>query len=58
MTKQVDQGVLPQCLAALCHEQSEESVSSVQKCHNYAMSCVSLQCIEELIKVIKFRVKH
>ena len=43
--KQVEfhHGVLPQCLAALCHEQCEQSVSSVQKCHGYAMSCVSVQ---------------
>ena len=40
--------ILPQCLAALCHEQCEQSVSSVQKCHDYAMSCVSVQCIQEL----------
>ena len=40
MTKQVDHGVLPQCLAALCHEQCEQSASSVQKCHDYAMSFV------------------
>ena len=58
MTKQVDHGVLPQCLAALCHEQCEQSVSSVQKCHDYAMSCVSVQCIQELIKVTKFTVKR
>ena len=48
MTKQVDHGVLPQCLAALCHEQCEQSASCVQKCHDYAMSCVSVQCIQEL----------
>ncbi len=58
MTKQVDHGVLPQCLAALCHEQCEQSVSSVQKCHDYAMSCVSVKCIQELIKVTKFRVER
>ena len=51
MTKQVDHGVLPKCLAALCDEQCEQSESSVQKCHDYAMSCVSVQCIQELIKV-------
>ena len=58
MTKQVDHGVLRQCLAALCHEQCEQSVSIVQKCHDYAMSCVSVQCIQELIKLTKFRVKR
>ena len=53
MAKQVEfhHGVLPQCLAALCHEKCEQSASSVQKCHDYAMSCVSVQCIQELIKV-------
>ena len=40
MTKQVDHGVLLQCLAALCHEQCEQSMSSVQKRHDYAMSFV------------------
>ena len=58
MTKQVDHGVLPQCLAALCHEQCEQSMSSVQKCHDYPMSYVSVQCIQELIKVTKFRVER
>ena len=60
MTKQVEfhHDVLPQCLAALYHEQCEQSVSSVQKCRGYAMSCVSVQCIQELIKVTKFRVKR
>ena len=60
MTKQVEfhQGVLPQCLAALCHEKCEQSASSVQKCHDYAMSCESVQCIQALIKVTKFRVKR
>ena len=60
MTKHVEfhHGVLPQCLAALCHEQCEQGVPSVQKCHDYAMSCVSVQCIQELIKVTKFRVKR
>ena len=58
MTKQVDHGVLPQCLAALRYEQCEQSVSSVQKCHDYAMSSVSVQCIQELIKVTKFRVER
>ena len=48
MTKQVDHGVLPKCLAALCDEQCEQSESSVQKCHDYAMSYVSVQCIQEL----------
>ena len=57
MTKQVEfhHGVLPQCLAALCHEQCEQSVSPVQKCHDYAMSCVSVQCIQEPIKVTKIQ---
>ena len=34
MAKQVEfhHGVLPQCLAALCHEMCEQSVSSAQKC--------------------------
>ena len=60
MTKEVEfhHGVLPQCLAALCHEQCEQGVPSVQKCHYYAMSCVSLHRIQELMKVIKFRLKH
>ena len=58
MSKQVDHGVLPQCLAALCHEQCEQNVSSVQKCHDYAMSYVSVQFIQELIKVTKFKVKY
>ena len=60
MRKEVEfhHGVLPKCLAALCHEQCEQSVPSVQKCHDYAMSCVSVPCIQELIKVTKFKVKR
>ena len=60
MTKQVEfhNGALPHYLAALYYEQCQQSVSSVQKCHDYAMSCVSVQRIQELIKVTKFRMKR